>query len=294
MTALIRRVAWLVAIGLVLAAAPVQATAVEERFDLEVVVRHPDHGEVRRTVPITVFRDPARTRSPFLILNHGRATTPAANAALGRVRYSENARHFVDRGFAVFVPTRIGYGIAGGPDLESSGPCGRRNFPPAYDAAAQTVRQVIAHVRTRADVDPDRGLVVGQSFGGVTAIAIAATPPAGVRAVVNFAGGGGGRPATHPGRPCSPEAMEALFADYGARARMPTLWLYAENDLYFGARLPRVWFDAFVAAGGRGRFVALPPHGEDGHGSFTRNPEAWRPAFEAFLAETGFAVATRR
>jgi len=286
---LFRRAMQLIATGLAVATGSVHAAVIEERLDLEVVVRHPDHGEVRRAVPVTVFRDPARTRSPFLILNHGRATTPAANAALGRVRYSENAADFVRRGFVVFVPTRIGYGIAGGPDLEASGRCDRRNFPPAYDAAAQTVAQVIAHVRGRADVDPDRGLVVGQSFGGATAVAIAAAAPAGVRAVVNFAGGGGGRPATHPGDPCSPDGMQALFAGYGRTARMPTLWLYAENDRYFGARLPRVWFDAFVAAGGRGRFVALPPHGEDGHASFTRNPEGWRPAFEAFLRETGFA-----
>jgi len=34
--------------------------------------------------------------------------------------------------------------------------------------------------------------------------------------------------------------------------------------------------------------VQLPPYGEDGHGSFTRNPAAWRPAFEEFLRRNGF------
>jgi hypothetical protein len=82
-------------------------------------------------------------------------------------------------------------------------------------------------------------------------------------------------------------AMEQLFGGYGATARIPTLWLYAPNDRYMGERHPRAWFEAFLRAGGRGRFVALPEHGEDGHSSFTRNPGAWRPAFEAFLREAG-------
>ena len=153
--------------------------------------------------------------------------------------------------------------------------------------AAQQTRAVVAYARGRPDIDPGRGLVMGQSYGGATAIAVAADPPEGVRAAVNFAGGGGGRPSTHPGQPCSPMAMERLFGGYGATARIPTLWLYAPNDRYMGERHPRAWFEAFLRAGGRGRFVALPEHGEDGHSSFTRNPGAWRPAFEAFLREAG-------
>jgi len=41
--------------------------------------------------------------------------------------------------------------------------------------------------------------------------------------------------------------------------------------------------------GSRGRFVALPPSGEDGHSSFSRNAAAWKPAVEAFLREIGMA-----
>ena len=41
----------------------------------------------------------------------------------------------------------------------------------------------------------------------------------------------------------------------------------------------------FVAAGGKGRFVQLPPYKQDGHPSFTGQPAAWRPSFEAFQGE---------
>jgi pimeloyl-ACP methyl ester carboxylesterase len=70
---------------------------------------------------------------------------------------------------------------------------------------------------------------------------------------------------------------------------MPTLWLYSENDRYFGNTLPRQWFDGFVAAGGGGRFVRLPPYPDNGHLIFEGNPDAWKPAVEAFLRELGFA-----
>lgn len=277
------------AASMLLAAAGATAAVVEELVRVEVTLRHEILGEIRHELPVTVFRDDAIARAPFVVLGHGRATSAAANAALGQARYTANSRYLVSLGFAVFVPTRIGYGIAGGQDLEYSGECVAKRYAPGYDAAAQQTRAVVAYARGRPDIDPGRGLVMGQSYGGATAIAVAADPPEGVRAAVNFAGGGGGRPATHPGQPCSPQAMERLLGGYGATARIPTLWLYAENDRYMGARHPREWFEAFLRAGGRGRFVALPAHGEDGHSSFTRNPGAWRPAFEDFLREAGFA-----
>jgi dienelactone hydrolase len=267
------------------------AAIVEELVHVPVTVMHEGRGEVRRDLPVMVFRDDARARAPFVVLGHGRAASATTNAAMGQVRYTANSRYLVTLGFTVFVPTRIGYGIAGGPDLEHTGDCRAKRYRPGYDAAAQQTRAVVAYARGRPDIDAAMGLVMGQSFGGTTAIAIAADPLPGVRAAVNFAGGGGGRPETHPGQPCAPQELTQLFAAYGATARMPTLWLYAPNDRYFGERLPRDWFEAFLRAGGKGRFVALPAHGEDGHSSFTRNPAAWRPAFEDFLRQSGFRLA---
>ena len=63
-------------------------------------------GEIRHELPVTIFRDDARPRAPFVVLGHGRATSAAANAALGQARYTPNSRHLVSLGFAVFVPTR--------------------------------------------------------------------------------------------------------------------------------------------------------------------------------------------
>ena len=125
--------------------------------------------------------------------------------------------------------------------------------------------------------------MVGQSFGGTTAIAVAAKNIPGVTAAVNFAGGGGGAPDRRPERPCREDLLAGLFTSYGATARIPTLWLYSENDRYWGKQAPRAWFEGFVARGGSGRFVQLPPYKTDGHPSFTGNPAAWRPVLEQWL-----------
>ena len=138
---------------------------------------------------------------------------------------------------------------------------------------------VIEYAKTLPYIDPGKGLVVGQSLGGATAIALASKNIPGVMGAVNFAGGGGGNPETQPERPCRDDLLKQLFASYGATARVPTLWLYSENDKYFGKVKPQEWFRAFTERGGSGRFVQLPPFKTDGHGSFVSNPSAWRASF---------------
>jgi dienelactone hydrolase len=263
---------------------PARAGVVEEVVELPVPVATAMGRKSNHLLTVTVFRDDGNAaRAPFLVLNHGRAMKAEDRARLGRARYAENARYFVSLGYAVFVPTRVGYGVTGGPDLEDSGACDRKYYRPGFAAAAAQSVAVIDYAKRLPYVDASRGLVVGQSFGGATAIALAAEGVPGVVAAVNFAGGGGGRLETHPEEPCRSDALRALFASYGTTARIPTLWLYSENDRYFGTGKPRQWFDGFVAAGGQGRFVALPPYKTDGHPSFTGNPAAWKPAFEAFV-----------
>lgn len=264
------------------------AAVVEEIISIpvEVVDRH--GKAVKQPITVTVFRNDARAKAPFLVLNHGRSGRPEERSKLGRARFPGNAKYFVERGFAVFVPTRIGYGVSGGPDVEDSGRCNERDFPPGFEAAAQQTLAVVRHAKTLPYVAADKGIVVGQSFGGATAIAVAAKNEPGVLAAVSFAGGAGGRSKSHPGDPCRPDLLGKTFAGYGARARVPTQWLYSQNDQYWGARIPKGWFDGFVKTGGRGRFVELPPSGDDGHSSFSRNPNGWRPSFEAFMREIEF------
>ena len=274
-----------------LAAAPAAAALVESQFTLTVNVRDAYSKPVERPVVVTTFFDDSTPAPrPVLVINHGRAGNPASRAALGRARYADNARWFAKFGYIVAVPTRIGYGVTGGEDVEHSGPCSSTNYGPGFTAAAVQVLAVLDHLRGQPDVAPDRSVVVGQSYGGASTIALAAMMPSGVQAAINFAGGSGGNPQGSPRRPCQPNRLERTFGGYGRTARMPTLWLYTENDQYFGATYPRQWFEAFREAGGEGEFHQFPPHGTDGHTLFTSHPAAWQPVVLDFLRRHGLAM----
>ena len=106
--------------------------------------------------------------------------------------------------------------------------------------------------------------------------------------------GSGGDPKGRPQNPCSQPALERTFQAYGAQAKVPMLWIYTENDMYFGPQLPRQWHAAFTKAGGKASFVQFPPHGEDGHSLFTRFPQVWQPAVSEFLDANGFPAAVAR
>ncbi|MEK8053541.1 alpha/beta fold hydrolase [Ideonella sp. DXS22W] len=247
---------------------------------------------VEQPITVTLFHEAAaRAPRPLLLLNHGRAPKAADRAAMGRARYSAVVPWLVAQGFTVAVPTRIGYGVSGGPDVEDSGAaCDRKNYPPGYRAAATQTLAVVQALQDRPEVQPGRTVVMGQSYGGATAVAVAALNPPGVVAAINVAGGGGGNPETQPQRPCATPQLERLFAEYGRTARLPMLWIYTENDQFFGPAYPRAWFAAFREAGGRAEFTQFPPHGDDGHSLFTRFPKVWQPRVAEFLRQQGFEI----
>lgn len=268
-----------------------EASLVEEQVDLPVEVKDAYGKTVAMPIKVSFFvDDQTPAPHPVLVINHGRASESAVRAAMGRYRPAEIVRWFARQGFVVAVPTRIGYGVTGGEDIEDSGACSRKTYGPGFQAAAQQTRAVIEAATARTDTLKDRTVVVGQSYGGATSVAVAASNPAGVVAAINFAGGGGGNPKTSAREPCAPVLLERLFAAYGRSARVPMLWIYTENDLYWGAEYPKAWLAAFQQGGGRAEFVQFPPHGDDGHSLFTRFPAVWQPAVREFLQRQGFDV----
>lgn len=269
------------------------AAVLEDVIEVPVSVKTIYGQQANQLIKVTVFHDDQRNSAPYLVLNHGRPANEADFVKMKRQRYSENSLYFVSLGFVVLVPTRVGYGETGGPDVEYSGRCNSKDYAPVYAVAADQTVAVLKAAANLPYVDLSRGVVVGQSFGGTTSIALAARDVPGLAGAVNFAGGGGGNPSERPDNPCAPHALAALFRAYGAASKVPTLWLYSENDRYWGAELPKKWFDGFVGAGGQARFVQLPAYKENGHGIFSGNPGAWKRPFEAFLHDMGFLMGDR-
>ena len=270
------------------------AAIVEERTTVPVRVRTVDGRDVERAIVVALFLESSSPAPrPLLVLNHGRSGSAAERARLRTSDYAAAARWLTRFGFIVAVPVRVGYGETGGEDVEDSGSCAQKVYPPTFHASAVETLAVLKVLRRRPDAASDRAVVMGQSFGGTTAIAVAALNPPGVQGAIDFAGGGGGGPVSHPQHPCSEPALHALFAGYGKSARMPTLSLYSENDTYFGPTFPAEWFEAFKAAGGTGEFVRFPPVSDNGHLLFSRGTELWHPRVQAFLASLGYLPPTR-
>ncbi len=241
-----------------------------------------------RTITVTTFRPPGDGPFPLLVLNHGRAALDR-RAGQGRQRFEPQARYFASLGFAVFVPTRVGYGDTFAEyDPEFGGGCRTLQPGPASQAAADQVLATVQLARTLPWVDAGRWVTMGASVGGLTTLAVAARNPAGLVAAVNFAGGHGGRPDTHPGESCNPAALAALWRRQGATTQVPTLWLYWANDRYWGAEWPARWAAAWREGGGQAEFHALPAAGADGHHGFSAQMDQWVPLVEAFLARAGF------
>lgn len=65
----------------------------------------------------------------------------------------------------------------------------------------------------------------------------------------------------------------------GARFGKPSLWMYGSHDQYYRIAHCRSNFDAFVAAGGRGRFHAC----RAGHGLIGK-PALWHPLVDGYVA----------
>jgi dienelactone hydrolase len=197
--------------------------------------------------------------------------------------YASASNWLLERGYMVALPLRRGYGETGGPWLENFGSCSSPDYYRAGLTTAEDIRTVADFLRDRSDVRRDRVLLVGVSAGGWGSLAAASQNPPGVLAVINFAGGRGGHQPKVGN--CAPQRLVATAGRYGSTARIPTLWLYAANDSFFAPDLARKMFDAFVRAGGRAEFVALPAFGSDGHQLFgaADGRALWQPPVEKFL-----------
>lgn len=237
---------------------------------------------------VTHFRPQGDGPFPIVIMNHGRDGSAEKRAQPPRQRYTSVARYWIRRGFAVFVPTRLGYGETGlDPDPEFQGACASAEYGRPLAVTVEQIAATAKFARTLPWVDAKRLIVMGQSAGGFGSIGASAANLPGLVAAINFAGGRGGNPEKNPGKPCAPEQLAALYGQAGKNAKAPMLWLYAQNDKYWGPQWPGTWHAAYVKAGGRAELKTFPPVSEDGHTLLNRGFRLWRPVVDQFMAKLG-------
>ena len=194
----------------------------------------------------------------------------------------------LNHNYAVALPQRPGHGDTGGSYLESAGSCEDAQYEDAGYATGESIQAVIDYFLSQPFVKHQSVLLVGHSAGAWGALALASRTSKGrVGGVINFAGGRGGRSYGVANRNCAPDRLIRAATTYGRTTRVPTLWLYAENDSFFAPDLSQRMADAFGAAGGPVDYRLLPPIGEEGHGLiyFPDAVRYWGPIVEKFLGK---------
>ncbi|MEA2985425.1 MAG: hypothetical protein QOD94_1679 [Alphaproteobacteria bacterium] len=256
---------------------------------LPVTVRLVSGKQHTGKIVLTYYRPAGDGPFPIAIVNHGRSGQKEERAATPRFRETLLAQYFVRRGFAVFVPTRLGYGDSG-VEIDPDAPLGSCSDPDYRPGLQVMLAQTIATANFAKSLpwaDGRRLIIAGQSYGGFAAVAASANNQLGALAAINFVGGGGGL-WKKPGQPCGPASIAAAMAEAGKQAKVPMLWLYAENDSLWGGELPRKWHAAYLKAGGKAQMLMLPPVPENGHYLARTAFQQWRPVADQFLEAFGF------
>jgi dienelactone hydrolase len=247
-------------------------------------------GDQSRALRATVFRPPepnaaaaAQARPRLVLINHG--SDNATREAVSMPVYYWLSRWFVERGYAVVLPQRRGYGATGGALVEARDVCGDPDHYGSGQVAADDIEAVLRYMTAQPWIDPTRSVVVGISTGGWASLALAARNPPKLGMVINFAGGRGGHAYGIPNEICGPERLVEAAGAFGRTARVPTLWLYARNDSYFGSAIASEMTKAWKEEGGRVELVELPPYGREGHALADDRAgwDLWGERLERFL-----------
>jgi invasion protein IalB/dienelactone hydrolase len=229
---------------------------------------------------------------PLVVMNHGISLDAEQRTMFPPIEYRDAAYWFARRGYFVISPLRYGASSLDDKDrgiygtvFAHVGSCDNPNFRGPGLAIATLNEWLIENMQRKKQIIPGKAIVVGQSGGGWGSIALASRNPPLVGAIITFAAGRGGRVDGKPNNNCAPDKLVAATGEFGSTARVPMLWIYTENDSYFGPELTKRMHSAFTAAGGDAEYYLLPPFGNDGHFMIDSADAVplWAPRVSQFL-----------
>ncbi len=272
---------WIVGVGCSVAfacaaqtAPPPLATAINEH----VVMLRVGSGWSSVELETTIFKPRGDGPFPLVIVNHGKATGDPRFQA--RARYLFAATEFVARGYLVAMPMRRGFSKSGGGYI--AGGCNIRSNGLLQ---AEDIRDAVDTLAKRADVDPQRIVIIGQSHGGLTTMALGTMNVPGVRGLINFAGGLRVE-STNSGYCSWEKSLTDALEAYASKTALPSLWFYGDNDSFWGAELPKVMHQRYTAAGGKAQLISFGVFEPgDAHGMFGHRAgrKIWLKPVEEFL-----------
>ncbi len=262
-------------------ARPIIPKTMNERVEMIAV----GGGWLKLELETTFFVPPGTGPFPLVVINHGKASgNPRFDS---RARYLAASREFLRRGYLVALPMRPGFSKSGGGYIEA-----RCNIESNGYLQAETLIDFLGEITKRPEIDPSRILIIGQSHGGLTAMALGAKGFPGVLGILNFAGG-----YRYTGDSCIwAKSLVDAFESYGKTTRIPSLWFYGDNDSYWGKDLPKKMHSAYQAAGGNAHLVSFGTFAKgDAHSMFSNADGAaiWWPETEIFLRKIGLPTDLR-
>lgn len=235
-------------------------------------------GHRVRLEGMTVKRADASGRLPVALITHGKPSTTGTMLEEHASGMLPQARDLAYRGWLSVIVIRRGFGASDGP-MPAPVFCNSGSLLANFRAAADDLQAVLRLVAEWPDADPTHMIAIGESAGGAAVTALSARNPKGLVGVINVSGG------LHFDS-CDKDAdLVTAFKHYGAKSRVPSLWIYARNDSLFGPALVDRMHEAFLDGGADVKLVELPPIGRDGHSIFdsTAGRDAWLPELDAFL-----------
>jgi dienelactone hydrolase len=245
-------------------------------------LRIPAPGAGKQGLEAVMVRPNEPGPHPLALVNHGAPRDNNERRKMTPWDMLPQAREFARRGWTTVIVMRRGYGDSGGGFEEDARSCGPfPDYQRAGQESAKDLRAAIEYLSKLPEVDPTRIISIGRSAGGFATVALSAKPPAGLVAGISFAGGRGS-PAKD--QVCNPVDLVNAFREFGKTARIPMLWVYAENDHFFSPQIAAEFYRAFTGAGGTAEFVSAGPFGTDGHRLFSEaGIPIWTSMVDSFL-----------
>jgi dienelactone hydrolase len=267
-------------IGLLVAVFVGSVTEAQETSMVPVTV---DGQNVR--LAMLIYKPSIEGKVPTLVFNHGSTGTGRdPNLFTKPQQFSQLAQFFIQRGWAVVMPSRRGRGGSEGEydegfaiDRSRGYTCDPSLSIPGADRALRDIEAAVGSILTMPFVDPNRVVIGGVSRGGILSVAYAGQHPEQVKGVINFVGGWLGY-----GCKTVSTVNQEIFKR-GARYPGQTIWLYGDWDQFYPLFHSRENFAAFQAAGGKGAFHEFtPPPGLSGH-AIAAHPDFWASVLDAYV-----------
>ncbi|WP_050419435.1 dienelactone hydrolase family protein [Bradyrhizobium tropiciagri] len=234
-------------------------------------------GNTFRLEGLIIRKTDAQGRLPIALLTNGGAATATGGVNATAAAYAHYARDLARRGWLAVVTMRRGFGQSEGPKPAPI-TCQAASLDAWAGAAADDLQATIDTIAKRPDADASKVIVIGSEIAGVAAVALSARNPPGLVSVVSVSGG----LQSESNCPINDLLVEG-YKSFGAKSRVPNLWIYSSSDRLFGPDLAERLHTAFLDAGGDVKFVMFFHDGNVGTAVFGQATEVWYVQMDGFL-----------